>query len=134
MKSRIDLPLIACCAIGLTALAGGCTTPSLPATPPTPATPTSSATAPLGPIAFLQVRSPVTRGSTGEVTLQTTPGASCSLVYSSGSDTRRLDTKTADGSGIVTWSWTLESGATPGAWPIDAMCGGATARAMFRIQ
>jgi len=133
MKGRLDLPVIACCGIALTALAGGCTTPSLPATP-TPATPTLSATAPAGTIAFLQVRSPVTRGSTGEVTLQTKPGATCFLTYSSGSDSRQLDTKTADGSGIVTWSWTLESGATPGAWPIDATCGGATARAMFRIQ
>jgi len=129
MKPLRQLPLVACCAISLMALAGGCGTRS------TPTQPAISATAPAGTIAFVQVRSPVTRGSAGEVTLQTTPGASCFITYSFGSNApQRLATKTADGSGIVTWSWTLEPQATPGAWPIDAMCDGATARAMFRIQ
>jgi micrococcal nuclease len=88
-------------------------------------------------MAFAYVRSPVTRGSTGEVTVRTTPGAICSITvtYSSGPSTEQgLTIRTADGSGIVTWSWTVSTQASPGTWPIQVECDGASAHAMFRVQ
>jgi hypothetical protein len=42
-----------------------------------------------------------------------------------------LGPKAADGSGIVSWSWTVGSRTTPGSWPVTVTCtaAGATSSA-----
>jgi hypothetical protein len=72
-------------------------------------------------------------GSYATATIQTAPGASCSIdvEYKSGSSTAAgLDPKAADGSGAVTWRWRVGAKTTPGNWPVTVTCneGGATAK------
>jgi hypothetical protein len=88
-------------------------------------------------VAFVTVLSPVTRGSNGQVTIRTRPGASCSITvtYSSGpSSEQGLETKTAPENGIVSWTWTVGTQTAVGPWPVDVRCGDSSAQAMFRVQ
>ncbi len=78
------------------------------------------------PVKFVSVRSPVLRGGTGLVVIQTTPGTPCTItvIYSSGpSHAQGLDPKTADTRGRITWSWKIGTRTTRGAWPIVVECG-----------
>jgi len=52
----------------------------------------------------------------------TTPGASCFIQFTQGSNIRVLPTKTADNNGSVIWNWNLGSAnITSGSWKITAI-------------
>jgi len=90
----------------------------------------------------LSATSPVGRGRTATATAKTTGSSNCTITvtYASGpSEAQGLVTKTADGSGNVSWSWTVGTRTTLGSWPVDVTCtapGGqrGTARAFFTVQ
>jgi len=88
---------IAVAATLLVVLLAGCASPvvqeggvpdatSATASTSPPRSPTAPPTAPLATTTFTSVRSPVSRGGTGQVTVRTNAGASCSITvtYSSG--------------------------------------------------
>ena len=55
-------------------------------------------------------------------TCNTTPGASCYIRFTNGSQTRTLDTKVADGNGAIIWNWDVKSaGFSAGSWKITAI-------------
>jgi micrococcal nuclease len=55
--------------------------------------------------------------------------------YKSGpSKAQGLTPQTADGAGNATWSWIVGTNTTPGSWPIDVLCGTASARTTFVVQ
>lgn len=67
----------------------------------------------------------VPRNGTASVTIKTTKKARCSITveYKSGPSTAAgLGTKTADGTGLVTWKWRVGSRTTRGTWPIYISC------------
>ena len=69
--------------------------------------------------------SPVTRGTSAAVSVQTLPESRCviSVVYGSLVATDPgLATKVADGFGSVSWSWTVISTAPIGTWPVKITC------------
>lgn len=56
-------------------------------------------------------------------TCNTTPGATCQIIFTSGGVTRSLPLKTADGGGAVYWSWKPNDAnvkLSPGTWHIIA--------------
>lgn len=54
-------------------------------------------------------------------TCNTSPGATCQIIFTNGSISKALDTETTDAGGAVYWSWTpQEIGLTPGTWHILA--------------
>lgn len=117
-------------------------TPS-PSPRPTVAQTPAPTAAPVGhSVVFTFVSSPVSPGRTATASVRTTAGSSCSIVvtYKSGPSTAQgLYPKTADGSGNVSWSWTVGTRTTPGSWPIDVTCtspSGARAsqRAHFEVR
>jgi len=80
-------------------------------------------TAPSGDISISMVSltSPISAGSTATLTIQTAPGANCSITvyYKSGaSQAAGLGQQTADASGQVTWSWKVGSRTAKGIWKI----------------
>lgn len=86
--------------------------------PPT-AQPTSSA-AGLS-IKVVSLTSPIAPGQRATLTIQTTPGAACTIAvyYKSGrSQAQGLDPKNAAVDGTVSWSWKVGSSTTPGTWKI----------------
>ena len=77
------------------------------------------------PISVVSLTSPAVPFSDATVTIQTSPGANCSItvIYKSGpSRARGLDPQTADGRGRITWQWRVGSNTTPGRWPIVVGC------------
>lgn len=55
-------------------------------------------------------------------TCTTTPGASCSIIFTQGDITKTLEAKTADANGNVIWNWDIKSaGFSTGAWKIKAV-------------
>lgn len=67
----------------------------------------------------------VPRNGTASITIKTTKGAKCSIdvVYNSGSSTAAgLTTKTAGGSGSITWKWKVGGRTTKGTYPIYVTC------------
>jgi hypothetical protein len=102
----------------------------------TASTSPSPTTAPVV-VTFTLVKSPVARGSTGQVNVTSAPNLSCSITvsYASGPSTAQgLTPKTTDGAGAVSWTWTVGANATPGTWPIDVRCGSAIGHASFVVQ
>jgi hypothetical protein len=78
------------------------------------------------PVRFVAVSSPVYRGGTASVTIQTAARTPCviTVFYRSGpSRAAGLVPKTADGRGRITWSWKVGTRTTPGRWPIRVECG-----------
>ena len=72
-------------------------------------------------ISVVSLTSPIKPGATASLTIQTLPGAACSIQvhYKSGpSGAAGLGAKTADGSGNVTWSWKVGSSTAKGSWSI----------------
>jgi hypothetical protein len=72
-------------------------------------------------IDVVSLTSPIAKGSIASLTVQTTPGAACSITvyYKSGaSEAAGLGSQTADASGQVTWSWKVGSRTTSGIWKI----------------
>lgn len=54
-------------------------------------------------------------------TCNTTPGATCQIIFTSGDQTKSLNTEQTDSGGAVYWSWTPAGiGLTPGTWHITA--------------
>lgn len=83
-------------------------------------------------VTIVSLTSPVARGSTASLSASTVPGAACTITvtYKSGpSRAAGLVPKTASSTGRVSWSWTVGTRTTPGAWPATVVCasGGATA-------
>jgi len=78
------------------------------------------------PVKIISVRSPVSHGAIGLVTVQTSPRTSCSItvIYKSGPSTAAgLVPTVADAHGMVTWTWMVGTRTTPGQWPIVIECG-----------
>lgn len=76
-------------------------------------------------VRLVSLTSPVSPGGDATVTVQTAPGVLCLITvrYKSGpSKARGLVPKTADNRGIVTWTWQVGTGTTPGLWPIIVTC------------
>lgn len=113
-------------------LANGTTpTPTPAPTPPPAPGPTAGGSS---AITITSVTSPVNPGATATATAHAAGGASCSItvIYKSGpSSAQGLGPETADGSGAVSWTWTVGSRTTPGSWPVTVTCtgGGATSSA-----
>lgn len=77
------------------------------------------------PVSVVSLSSPAARSTDARLEIQTTPGASCSIIvhYMSGpSQAKGLVPKLADGKGRVVWQWRVESNITPGKWPINVSC------------
>ncbi|MAG37472.1 MAG: hypothetical protein CL878_14650 [Dehalococcoidia bacterium] len=86
------------------------------------ATPTPQPT----PLAITDQPGTVARGSPVSVAAQVMPGAPCliTVVYDSGpSRAAGLQPKVADAEGEVAWSWTVETAAPVGRWPVHILCG-----------
>jgi hypothetical protein len=65
--------------------------------------------------------SPIAPGQRETLTIQTTPGADCTIIvyYKSGpSKAQGLDPKKAAADGTVSWSWKVGTSTTPGTWKI----------------
>ncbi len=115
-----------------------------PPVPPPAPSPTTASAPPPGTsdlaVAFTSVTSPIGAGNVATATVQTAPGASCTITvaYKSGRSTAKgLDPKIADANGRVRWSWLVGGNTTPGSWPIDVACTlggqGATQRMNFTV-
>src|SRR2546426_8950659 len=78
------------------------------------------------PVKFVAVSSPVPRGGTATVTIQTLARTTCiiTVFYRSGpSKASGLVPKMADDQGRITWKWKVGTRTTPGQWPIRVECG-----------
>src|SRR3989304_1221212 len=76
-------------------------------------------------IQLIGLTSPISKGAYATITVQTTPGASCSItvIYKSGpSHAAGLDPKTTGGDGRVSWTWKVGTNTTPGTWSIVIAC------------
>lgn len=75
--------------------------------------------------AFVSNHSPGKGGSpTAETSVcNTTPGATCYIIFSNGATTTKLPAKTADSNGTVYWYWDVEDDAhlSAGSWTIKAV-------------
>lgn len=106
--------------------------PQLPSNLPSEAPSQSSGSADQVALQIVSVTSPVLAGSKATVVIQTVPNAECDITvnYKSGpSKASGLNTKIADSTGKVLWTWTVGSKTTPGTWQIQirATCEGKTA-------
>jgi hypothetical protein len=76
-------------------------------------------------------------GGRASVVAQTTPGASCSISYrtpaGTSSTAQGLTPKTADGNGMVSWSWEIGPSTRPGTGTVVVTCNGASARSSIQI-
>lgn len=79
-----------------------------------------------GGLAVLSAPGSVARGETASVTIQASPGITCSITvrYKSGpSKAKGLEPRQVGSDGRLTWSWTVGSSTTPGDWPVSIRCG-----------
>jgi hypothetical protein len=98
------------------------TTEPPPATSPSPEPSTAAASL---SVRITSLTSPVADGSSVTLRARTAARAACtiSVVYKSGpSSAQGLGPKTADGSGAVSWTWTVGSRTTRGSWPVTVTC------------
>jgi hypothetical protein len=76
-------------------------------------------------------------GGRASVSVQTTPGASCSIAYrtpaGTSSTAQGLTTKTADANGTLSWTWEIGPSTRPGTGTVAVTCNGATARSPIQI-
>lgn len=72
----------------------------------------------------LRIAGPVRRGEVAIVSAKTAVNAVCSVTIKSpaGSAGPDLIPKATDGAGTVSWAWTVEASAMPGAWPVEVSC------------
>ena len=103
------------------------------------AQPTTAAPVPPAGTAAVTITS-VTGGSPGgtaSVSVQTAPGASCSIVYRTPAGTKStaagLGGQTADSTGAASWSWKIGSSTKPGNGTVTVTCGGASASSPITI-
>jgi hypothetical protein len=85
--------------------------------------PTTPLTTPNGN--FISNHSPNLSGSPHPNTIQsvcnTTPGATCTIVFTKGGVTRQLPAQTTDKGGAAYWTWKLQDiGLTQGSWTVTA--------------
>jgi competence protein ComEC len=96
--------------------------PAIPRASATPLAISSPLTRAAGlPLDVVSLTSPATRNSYATLTIQTLPGAECSItvLYKSGpSKAVGLGPKIADAQGRVSWRWSVGSNTTPGTWKI----------------
>ena len=72
-------------------------------------------------IDVISLTSPIHAGSTANLTIQTLPGATCSITVnlkSGASQAAGLGPQIADVSGKASWSWKIGAATTPGRWSI----------------
>jgi outer membrane biosynthesis protein TonB len=96
-----------------------------PTPEPTPTSEPKPTAQPTLPLAFTKLTSPIGRGANATATVKTAGGAACSIdvQYKSGSSTAAgLGDKTANSSGIVSWTWKVGTRTTPGSWPVTVSC------------
>jgi len=108
------------------------TTPILPTATLATITPSVS-----GGLEIVSVTSPVSKGAYASLTAKTSPNASCSITvyYKSGpSEASGLGPKTADASGMVSWTWKVASRTTSGTWRIVVNCNGITKETTFEVK
>jgi hypothetical protein len=110
----------------------GSATAPVPTPGPTPEPPPTSGGS--AAVKITSLTSPVSGGATATATAHTAAGAACSISveYKSGpSSAAGLGSKAADGSGVVSWSWTVGTRTTAGSWPVTVTCtaAGATSSA-----
>jgi hypothetical protein len=112
----------------------GSSAPSAPSTPTlTPFPPKTTSTG----IQIISSNLNVSHGNVASITVKTTPGATgyIEVDYSSGaSKAAGLGPKTADGSGKITWSWTVGTRTTPGSWPVIITVDGQSVRTTVNVQ
>ena len=90
-----------------------------------------------GGLEIVSVTSPVSKGSYATLTARTSPGASCTITvyYKSGASTAiGLEPKTADASGMVSWTWKVGARTTSGTWRIVVICNGVTKETTHEVQ
>ena len=90
-----------------------------------------------GGLEIVSVTSPVSKGSYAAVAARISPSASCSITvyYKSGpSKAIGLEPKTADASGMVSWTWKVGIRTTSGTWRIVVNCNGVTKETMHTVQ
>lgn len=77
-------------------------------------------------ITIISLTSPVKQNSTAQLSLSTPPNAQCSIKVTlpsgSQSTAKGLETKIADTSGNITWSWKINWNTTPGIATIEVTC------------
>jgi len=86
---------------------------------------------------IVSVTSPVSKGANATLTAKTSPNASCSITvyYKSGPSTAAgLGPKTANASGMVSWTWKVGARTTSGTWRIVVTCNGVTKETTFMVQ
>ena len=113
---------------GPTVALSGATLPSTPATPPGTS---------FQAVKFVSVEGGPPNG-TASVTVQTKPGASCSIQYKTPSGTNStaqgLVNQTASSTGAVSWSWKIGSSTRPGKGSVLVTCDGQSASSSITIQ
>jgi len=76
-------------------------------------------------------------GGTARVSVQTSPGASCTIAYVTPSGTtsraQGLGPQIADADGVITWSWDIGPSTRPGIGSVTASCGGQSATSPIPI-
>jgi len=76
-------------------------------------------------------------GAVASASVQTSAGASCSIVYVTPAGTtstaQGLYSKTADSAGNVSWTWNIGSRTRPGVGTVTVTCGGASASSPIAI-
>ncbi|MBV9169740.1 MAG: HNH endonuclease [Chloroflexi bacterium] len=76
-------------------------------------------------------------GGRASVTAQTTPGASCSIVYTTPAGSRSaaqgLSNMAANSSGSVSWTWDIGPSTRPGDGSVVVTCDGVSARGVLHI-
>lgn len=80
-------------------------------------------------IKVIALTSPVNRGSTASMTIQTTPKATCWVVIHQKFDPgtkQDLVHKAADANGLVKWTWKVGGLTNPGSKPITVTCSGSS--------
>ena len=90
-----------------------------------------------GALEIVSVTSPVSKGANATLTAQTSPNANCTITvyYKSGASTAAgLNPKTANSSGLVSWTWKVGSKTTSGNWRIVVSCNGVTKETTLTVQ
>jgi hypothetical protein len=87
-------------------------------------------------VQILSVTSPAPRNGYATLKAKVAPGASASIVvhYKSGaSKAKGLESKKANSSGIVSWTWKVGGNTTLGKWPITVSSNGKSATTYFQV-
>jgi len=86
---------------------------------------------------IVSVTSPISKGANATLTAKTYPNTSCSITVYTKSGTSKaagLGPKTADASGMVSWTWKVGTNTTSGSWKIEVICNGVTKETILEVQ